>query len=276
MENEIQNESVRPEETAEPVAAEPVAAEPQEPAVQTEPDPAPESAPAEQSSEQPAEEKREENARPRPEPVPVTEEMLENSKKILATMLDYLGLEGTVKAEGKPGKINLLIASDDAGRIIGRKGQSLESLQVLVNRIMQKGDAPCPKIYIDIDGYSSNSKRGERGERGERRDGERRPVRGGRRSFQKSGEDRGFERSDRAEHSDRNGFGSDKDEQLRQQALDSAKEVRRWGEPVTLPQMNAHDRRIIHITLEKEADLVTESVGEGNFKSVVITLKKDN
>ena len=268
MENEIQNESVQPEETAAPVAA-----EPQEPAVQTEPAPAPESAPAEQSAEQPAEEKREENARPRPEPVPVTEEMLENSKKILATMLDYLGLEGTVKAEGKPGKINLLIASNDAGRIIGRKGQSLESLQVLVNRIMQKGDAPCPKIYIDIDGYSSNSKRGgERGERSERRDGERRPFRGGRRSFQKSGEERG-ERSERAE---RPRFDSDKDEQLRQQALDSAKEVRRWGEPVTLPQMNAHDRRIIHITLEKETDLVTESVGDGNFKSVVITLKKDN
>ncbi|MBO4648227.1 MAG: KH domain-containing protein [Lentisphaeria bacterium] len=267
MENEIQNESVRPEETAAPVAAEPqepVAAQAEPAAAQTEP------APAEEPAAQPAEEKREENTRPRPEPVPVTEEMLANSKKILATMLDYLGLEGTVKAEGKPGKINLLIASDDAGRIIGRKGQSLESLQVLVNRIMQKGDAPCPKIYIDIDGYSSNSKRGER------RDGERRPFRGGRRSFQKSGEDRGFERSDRAEHSDRNGFGSDKDEQLRQQALDSAKEVRRWGEPVTLPQMNAHDRRIIHITLEKEADLVTESVGEGNFKSVVITLKKDN
>jgi|GEM_PF-255251 len=266
MENEIQNESVRTEETAAPVAA-----EPQEPAaVQAEPAPAPESAPAEEAAEQPVEEKREENARPRPEPVPVTEEMLENSKKILATMLDYLGLEGTVKAEGKPGKINLLIASDDAGRIIGRKGQSLESLQVLVNRIMQKGDAPCPKIYIDIDGYSSNSKRGER------RDGERRPFRGGRRSFSKSGEERnGSDRFERSEHGDRPRFDSDKDEQLRQQALDSAKEVRRWGEPVTLPQMNAHDRRIIHITLEKETDLVTESTGEGNFKSVVITLKKE-
>ena len=46
------------------------------------------------------------------------------------------------------------------------------------------------------------------------------------------------------------------------------------GEPVTLPPMNAHDRRIIHITLEGESDLQTESTGEGNFKSVVISLKK--
>ena len=243
MENEIENASVPQEESAAPVSAEQPRTEAQ-------------AAPEEMT------------VRTRPEPIPVTDEMLDKSKKILITMLDYLGLEGTVKVEGRPGKINLLIASDDAGRIIGRNGQSLESLQVLVNRMMQKGDEPCPKIYIDIDGYSSNSKRGERSEK---RDGERRSFRGGSgRRPHRNFEDRG-EREDSRSRSD-----SDKDEQLRQQALDSAKEVRRWGEAVTLPQMNSHDRRIIHITLENEADLVTESVGEGNFKSVVISLKKES
>ena len=250
MENEIQNESVRQEESSAPVSAEQPQTEPQTEPQTTEPQTAPEAA---------------ETSRPRPEPVPVTDEMLENSKKILITMLDYLGLDGTVKVEGRPGKINLLIASEDAGRIIGRNGQSLESLQVLVNRMMQKGDEPTPKIYIDIDGYSSNSKRGER--RGE--GGERRPFRNGssRRPRRNNFEERGDD--------SRSKFDSGKDEQLRQQALDSAKEVRRWGEAVTLPPMNSHDRRIIHITLEKEADLVTESVGDGNFKSVVISIKKD-
>lgn len=241
MENEIQTATVQQEENSAPAPAEQQpAAEQQTPAV-----------PAEA----------EENSREsRPEPVPVTEEMMEKSKKILATMLDFLGLDGSVKVESKPGKINLLIASDDAGRIIGRKGQSLESLQILVNRMMQKGDDPCPKIYIDIDGYSSNSKRGEK------RDGDRRSFRGRRTSAHSNFESRG-EMRPRPD--------SDKDEQLRQQALDSAKEVRRWGEAVTLPQMNSHDRRIIHITLENETDLVTESVGDGNFKSVVISLKKE-
>ena len=250
MENEIENASVPQEESSAPVSAEQPQNEPQ-----AQPRNEPQAAPAEA-------------VRTRPEPIPVTDEMLDKSKKILITMLDYLGLEGTVKVEGRPGKINLLIASDDAGRIIGRNGQSLESLQVLVNRMMQKGDEPCPKIYIDIDGYSSNSKRAERSEK---RDGERRPFRGGSgRRPHRNFEDRG-ERED-----SRSRDNSDKDEQLRQQALDSAKEVRRWGEAVTLPQMNSHDRRIIHITLENEADLVTESVGDGNFKSVVISLKKES
>ncbi len=190
--------------------------------------------------------------KPRPQ-IEVTDEMIEKSSKTLSTMLDFLGLEGTVKTEKRPSKINLLISSEDAGRIIGRKGQSLESLQLLLNRMMQNGNEDFPKVYIDIDGYSFNGKtvaerrpsreRAERRERGER--GERR---GGRR------------------------FDSGKEDILQQQALDAAKEVRRWGESVTLPAMNSHDRRIIHITLEP--DLHTESIGDGAMKSVVVSLKK--
>lgn len=187
--------------------------------------------------------------------VEVTDEMIEKSSKTLSTMLDFLGLDGTVKAEKRPSKINLIISSEDAGRIIGRKGQSLESLQLLLNRMMQNGAEDFPKIYIDIDGYSSSNVRGGNERRssrgGERRGGERRGNGGGRR----------FE-------------DNDKDDILRQQALDAAKEVRRWGEPVTLPAMNSHDRRVIHITLENDADLQTASIGEGSLKSVVVSLKK--
>ncbi len=193
--------------------------------------------------------------KPRPQ-IEVTDEMIEKSSKTLSTMLDFLGLEGTVKAEKRPSKINLVISSEDAGRIIGRKGQSLESLQLLLNRMMQNGNEDFPKVYIDIDGYSSN---------GKTVGGERRPSR-----------DRG-ERGERRERGDRRGgrrFDSGKEDILQQQALDAAKEVRRWGEPVTLPAMNSHDRRIIHITLENEPDLHTESTGEGAMKSVVVSLKK--
>lgn len=189
--------------------------------------------------------------KPRPQ-IEVTDEMIEKSSKTLSTMLDFLGLEGTVKTEKRPSKINLLISSEDAGRIIGRKGQSLESLQLLLNRMMQNGNEDFPKVYIDIDGYSSNGKTVA----------ERRPSR---------------ERAERRERGERRGgrrFDSDKEDILQQQALDAAKEVRRWGESVTLPAMNSHDRRIIHITLENEPDLHTESIGEGAMKSVVVSLKK--
>ena len=113
-----------------------------------------EQAPAAEADVQaPAQEQPQPAREQRPQIV-VTQEMLDKSKKTLATMLDYLGLEGTVKAEGRTSKINLLVSSEDAGRIIGRKGQSLESLQTLLNRMMQKENIDFPKVYIDIDGYS--------------------------------------------------------------------------------------------------------------------------
>ena len=237
---------------------------------------------------------------------PVSQEMLDKALKTLTTMLDYLGLEASVKVEGRSTKINLLVSSDDAGRIIGRKGQSLESLQLLVNRMAQKANQDFPKVYIDIDGYSSKRgdrprrrrredegpsegrspeasaegssesegdsersyDRSERSDRGERDDRRRRDDRGG---------DRG-ERDDRRRHHSRDEEPSEgdaeKDEILSQQALDAAKEVKRWGEPVTLPPMNSHDRRIIHVTLQDDTEISTESLGDGNLKSVIIAVKK--
>lgn len=214
------------------------------------------------------------------------DEQKEKASKTLAIMLDYLGLEASLKVEEKGNKIALLVTSEDAGRIIGRKGQTLENLQLLLNRMMFKGDTEFPKIVIDIDGYSrkEKEKRGEGGReesRGGREEGRggRSEGRGGR------GEGRSENRGERSEsrdsgRSESRGYERDSEddaeneERLSQQALDAAKEVKRWGEAVTLPPLNAHDRRIIHITLQDDTELQTESTGDGAKKSVVISLKK--
>ena len=227
---------------------------------------------------------------------PVSQEMMDKALKTLTTMLDYLGLEASVKVEGRNTKINLLVSSDDAGRIIGRKGQSLESLQLLVNRMAQKANPDFPKVYIDIDGYSS--KRGDRPRRRRREDEGQVEGSAGAASAEDNGDERSRERDERPRHHDRDERprhndrddrrrphhsrdeegaeeeNSEKDEILRQQAIDAAKEVKRWGEQVTLPQMNSHDRRIIHVTLQEDTEITTESAGEGNLKSVIIALKK--
>ena len=249
----MEKEEVQNQEVVNEPVVQPVNPEKAEPAVE---EIGPIAAEIEPSAVKPEPAAAEPERKPRSQ-VEVTDEMVEKSSKTLSSMRDYLGLGGFVKAEKRPSKINLIITSSDAGRIIGRKGQSLESLQLLLNRMMQKGAEDFPKIYIDIDGYSSSSKTAPSSEgRAPRRGGERRSN-GGR-----SGGKRSFDEED------------GKDDILRQQAVDAAKEVRRWGEPVTLPKMNSHDRRIIHITLENESDIHTESVGEGSLKSVVVSLKK--
>ena len=180
------------------------------------------------------------------------EELALKARNTLGTMLDYLGLNAEkLEAEVTENKLALKIKSTEPGRIIGRKGQTLDSLQLLLNRIMFKGEEDCPRISIDIDGYSENGSKSERPRR-ERNDKER------------------GERRQRRER--RNGAS---EEQLIEQAKDAAKEVKKWGEPVTLPKMNAHDRRIIHITLENDPEIITESEGEGNLKKVVVSLRKE-
>ena len=170
--------------------------------------------------------------------------------RILTTMFDYLSLEGSFTVEERGQKIGVKIASEDAGRIIGRKGQTLDSLQLILNRILFKQDENCPHVMLDIDGYAG----GER----DRRNG--------------SGEANGKEgsRRPRREH----GSSHASSEQLVQQARDAAMEVKRWGEPVKLPEMNAHDRRIIHVTLKDDPEVTTESIGEGAMKKVVVSLAK--
>lgn len=215
------------------------------------------------------------------------EEIKVKVSKTLATMLDYLTLDAKLKIEDKGSKLAVIIASEDAGRIIGRKGQTLESLQLLLNRMMFNAEPDCPRIVLDIDGYSRNNTRpggdAEGEDRGERRDGDRRDDRGG----DRRGRDRGDRGGDRRDRDDRGGDRRDSrggrerneedeaahEETLRIQAIDASKEVKRWGEPVVLPPMNSHDRRIIHITLQEDPELITASEGEGSFKKVVISLK---
>ena len=182
------------------------------------------------------------------------DEYKEQIIRTLITMFDYLSLDGSFTVEERGQKIGVKIASTDAGRVIGRKGQTLESLQLVLNRIMFKNDENCPHIMLDLDGYAGGER--EPRERRENGDGEnkrefrsRRPRRGG---------------DDNAPRAT--------SEQLERQALDAATEVKRWGEPVKLPEMNAHDRRIIHITLKDDPEVTTESIGEGAMKKVVVSL----
>ncbi|MDI9570184.1 MAG: RNA-binding cell elongation regulator Jag/EloR [Pseudomonadota bacterium] len=46
--------------------------------------------------------------------------------------------------------------------------------------------------------------------------------------------------------------------------------VKKTRKAVTVSHMNAHDRRIIHLTLQGDASLVTKSRGEGEYRRIVI------
>ena len=208
-------------------------------------------------------ESRGERPRRTPPPVkPASPESMEEARNVLAHMFDFLGIDANIRVENKPRSVNLYVSTGEPGRVIGHHGKTLENLQLIVNRIMQKTDSEFPKLYIDMEGPRERrtERRIERTDRVERGERPHREFRG--------------ERRDRFEGG-RRGSSFSHDEVLRQQALDAAKEVHQWGAPKTLPPMNSHDRRIVHITLEDDTALTTNSIGDGEKRSVVIALKEE-
>ena len=65
-------------------------------------------------------------------------------------------------------------------------------------------------------------------------------------------------------------------EVLRTLAWHMAEQVRAKGTPCTLEPMPAYERRVIHLALADNPDVITQSIGEGEARKVVILLKEDS
>ncbi len=77
-------------------------------------------------------------------------------KELLDTMLGYLGfvvqIEETKNESGSP---TLQIYTEEADRLIGREGETLDAIQFLLNRVVQSKDADAPKWVVDCEMYRS-------------------------------------------------------------------------------------------------------------------------
>ena len=108
-------------------------------------------------------------------------------------------------------------ASDELAVLIGRRGETLNALQYLLNVLVSHHSDEESIFSIDIEGYRSRRER-----------------------------------------------------TLVDMALDIAAEVRETGDVITLEPMPAAERRIIHLTLDAEDGVTTESVGRGDDRQVEV------
>ena len=72
---------------------------------------------------------------------------------------------------------------------------------------------------------------------------------------------------------DADGFRQTRKAELQAMARFAAQNVRKNGRPFTFGKLNSTERRVIHMTLQEESDLVTESVGEGRDRRLQVRLK---
>ena len=69
---------------------------------------------------------------------------------------------------------------------------------------------------------------------------------------------------------DVNGFRENRERRLLRMAREAAEKARKTRQPVSLPPMNARDRRFVHLVLKDRRDVHTRSVGEGERRQVVV------
>lgn len=113
------------------------------------------------------------------------------------------------------------IMGEDLGLLIGRRGETLLSLQYLVNLIVGKHYPGRGGVTVDVEHYRHR-----------------------------------------------------REEQVIALAQRMADRVKETGAPITLEPMTPAERRLVHITFAEDPEIVTNSVGEGEHRKVVIGLRE--
>ncbi len=149
-------------------------------------------------------------------------EDVEITVDVLQHILRYMNIHATVQVRStSPLTLNIRGINENLGLLIGRRGETLASLQLLVNLIVSHRTKHRMRIIVDAENYR------------ERRE-----------------------------------------ENLRSLALRVAQQVRSYRRSIALEAMPPHERRIVHIALSDSKDISTESIGEGEERRVVISLKR--
>ena len=81
------------------------------------------------------------------------EDLLPRAREILEQVLLKMQEPATVSATQEEDRISLLIATDDAGLLIGKQGQTLDALQYLVTKMLAKQTRRKVRIAIDVEAY---------------------------------------------------------------------------------------------------------------------------
>jgi spoIIIJ-associated protein len=87
------------------------------------------------------------------------EDGLAIAKDTLETIISLIPMEGvTVSARNTDGTITLNIEGDQSGLLIGRKGKTLDALQFIVNKVVNKALEKRTQVVVDSENYRARRK----------------------------------------------------------------------------------------------------------------------
>ncbi len=144
-------------------------------------------------------------------------------QEVLSDLLHHMSLIASCHVGPSSGNsqgempVVLEVEGEDLGVLIGRRGENLNSLQQIVNLIVQKRLGLWPNIQVDVAGYRHK-----------------------------------------------------REQSLESLARRTARRVADTQQPYTFEPMPARERRIIHLAVQQDSRVYTESTGEGDERRVVM------
>jgi spoIIIJ-associated protein len=95
-----------------------------------------------------------------PAPAPMVTELSptdratgERARSVLVDIVKYVGIDAVVEIRGEQGQIVLDLSGDTSGVLIGRRGQMLDALEYVLNRIALRDQSEATRIVIDSQNY---------------------------------------------------------------------------------------------------------------------------
>jgi spoIIIJ-associated protein len=93
-----------------------------------------------------------------PEAVDVTEESINLGTEALQKMADLITDDASISHKTKDDRLTLSIEGGNAGILIGRKGQTLDAMQFLTDKIINRKSDARVRVRVDIEGYMETRK----------------------------------------------------------------------------------------------------------------------
>ena len=149
------------------------------------------------------------------------EDPLDLGTTVLQRIVDSITSDAKIRANQNSNRLSFDVVGGNSALLIGKHGQTLEAIQSIVEKIINKHNQHRIRVEVDVEGYLENRRNN-----------------------------------------------------LERQAARLAEKCKRIGKPVAVGQMNAHDRRIVHLALKEDRAVRTQSIGEGYMRKLMIFPKK--
>ncbi|MBW1954698.1 MAG: Jag N-terminal domain-containing protein [Deltaproteobacteria bacterium] len=142
-------------------------------------------------------------------------------EEALRQIVNSITTDAQIVVKSSPEGLFYHVKGGNSALLIGKRGQTLDAIQYLLEKIVQRKSEQRIRVRVDVEGYQQNRR-----------------------------------------------------VSLQRLAEKVSEKVKKTGKPVTLGDLNASDRRIVHLALKNDQEVRTHSKGGGALKKLFIYPRK--